>query len=90
MQTQFFERPEGTLAFTEYGGSGEPVLMLPGMGALRQEYRYFAPELSQAGYRAVTVDLRGHGESSVPWDIYDVPCRAESRGYHRAPERSRL
>ena len=73
MQTQYFERPEGTLAYSDYGGNGQLVLMLPGMGALRSEYRYLAPKLAQAGYHAVTVDLRGHGESSVPWKTYDVP-----------------
>lgn len=73
MRTQTFQRPEGTLAYTDYGGSGEVVLMLPGMGALRSEYRYLAPSVSQAGFRAVTVDLRGQGESSVPWPAYDVP-----------------
>jgi pimeloyl-ACP methyl ester carboxylesterase len=73
MQTQHFERPEGTLAYSDYGGSGELVLMLPGIAALRSEYRYLAPKLSEAGYRAVAVDLRGHGESSVPWKSYDVP-----------------
>jgi pimeloyl-ACP methyl ester carboxylesterase len=73
MQTGYFKRPEGTLAYSDYGGSGELVVMLPGMGALRSEYRYLAPQLSDAGYRAVTVDLRGHGESSVPWKSYDVP-----------------
>lgn len=73
LQTQYFKRPEGTLAYTDYGGSGELVLMLPGMGALRSEYRYFAPILREAGYRAVTVDLRGQGDSSVPWPTYDVP-----------------
>lgn len=74
MQTQFFERPEGRLAYTDYGGGGELVLMLPGLGALRSEYRFLAPQLSKAGYRAVSVDLRGHGESSVQWDAYDVPA----------------
>jgi pimeloyl-ACP methyl ester carboxylesterase len=73
MQTEYFERPEGVLAYTDYGGSGEPVVMLPGMGALRSEYRFLAPKLHDAGYRAVTVDLRGHGESSVPWERYDIP-----------------
>jgi pimeloyl-ACP methyl ester carboxylesterase len=73
MQTQYFERSEGKLAYTDYGGSGELVLMLPGMGALRSEYRFLAPELVRAGYHAVAVDLRGHGESSVPWGKYDVP-----------------
>lgn len=74
MQTQYFERAEGGLAYSDYGGDGQLVLMLPGMGALRSEYRFLAPELKKAGYRPVTVDLRGHGESSVPWMSYDVPA----------------
>jgi pimeloyl-ACP methyl ester carboxylesterase len=73
IETRFFERPEGTLAYSDYGGSGPLVLMLPGMGALRSEYRFLAPRLLAAGYRAVTVELRGLGESSVPWPAYDVP-----------------
>ncbi|MCA9727017.1 MAG: alpha/beta fold hydrolase, partial [Candidatus Eisenbacteria bacterium] len=73
-QTELFERPQGTLAYTQYGGDGELVLMLPGMGALRSEYRFLGPALADAGYRAVAIDLRGQGESSVPWDAYDVPA----------------
>lgn len=72
MQTAYFERPEGTLAYTDYGGSGPLVLMFPGMGALRSEYRYLAPKLGEAGYHAVAVGLPGHGESSVPWETYGV------------------
>lgn len=74
LQTQYFTRPEGALAYTDYGGGGELVLMLPGMGSLRSEYRFLAPRLQEAGYRAVTVDLRGQGESSVPWQVYDTPA----------------
>ena len=73
MQTSFFKRPEGTLAYSDYGPHGQLVLMLPGMGALRSEYRFLAPKLNKDGYHAVSVDLRGQGESSVPWDSYDVP-----------------
>jgi len=73
VQTQYLERPDGRLAYSDYGGDGQLALMLPGMGALRSEYRFLAPELSQAGYHAVAADLRGHGESSVPWQTYDVP-----------------
>jgi pimeloyl-ACP methyl ester carboxylesterase len=73
LQTQYFKRPEGMLAYTDYGGTGELVLMLPGMGALRSEYRFLAPKLRDAGYRAVTMDLRGQGDSSVPWSRYDIP-----------------
>jgi alpha-beta hydrolase superfamily lysophospholipase len=67
MQTQYLELSEGTLAYSDYAGNGQLVLMLPGMGALRSKYRYLAPRLGEAGYRAVAVDLHGHGESSVPW-----------------------
>jgi pimeloyl-ACP methyl ester carboxylesterase len=74
MKTQYLERAGGTLAYSEYGDSSGPlVLMLPGLGALRSEYRFLAPKLGEAGYHAVTADLRGHGESSVPWKTYDVP-----------------
>ena len=73
MNTQYMTHQEGKLAYTDYGGTGELVLMLPGMGALRQEYRFLAPELVKAGYHAVTVDLRGQGESSSHWSAYDIP-----------------
>jgi alpha-beta hydrolase superfamily lysophospholipase len=65
MQTQFLELTDGTLAYSDYGGSGQLALILPGMGALRSEYHYLAPKLSEAGFRALSVDLRGQGESSV-------------------------
>jgi len=72
--TQFFEVEDGQkLAYTDYGGSdGDLVLALPGMGALRSEYRFLAPELVKAGYHAVSVDLRGQGESSNGFSTYDV------------------
>ena len=74
MDTQYFERPEGTIAYDDSQGEGELVIMWPGMGALRSEYRYLAPKLIEAGYRAVTADLRGHGESSVGWSEYTLPA----------------
>lgn len=74
MHTQYFQRPEGNLAYSDPGGDGELVLMFPGVAALRSEYRYLAPALSQAGYRPVSVDLRGQGESSVSFKSYDVPA----------------
>ncbi len=72
MDTKFFERLEGKLAYDDSGGDGDLVIMEPGMGALRSEYRYLAPVLIEAGYRVVTVDLRGQGESSVGWSEYTV------------------
>jgi len=73
MRTCFFQLSSGRLAYSIYGTSGQPVVMLPGMGALRSEYRFLGPRLDKAGFRAIALDLRGHGDSSVPWTRYDVP-----------------
>ena len=59
----------GTLAYDDRG-EGPLVVLVPGLGDLRQEYRFLAPRLLDAGYRVVSVDLRGHGESSVGWASY--------------------
>jgi pimeloyl-ACP methyl ester carboxylesterase len=42
------------------------------MGDLRGEYRFLAPQLVEAGYRVATMDVRGHGETSVEWDDFSV------------------
>jgi pimeloyl-ACP methyl ester carboxylesterase len=57
-------RPEGRLAYDD-SGSGPPVVCVPGLGDLRSEYRHLAPHLVAAGYRVVTMDLRGHGDSDA-------------------------
>jgi pimeloyl-ACP methyl ester carboxylesterase len=62
-------RPGGAIAF-EDAGDGPPVVMLPGLGDLRQQYRFLAPDIGAAGYRAVSADLRGHGASSTGWSDY--------------------
>ncbi|HKT84731.1 MAG TPA: alpha/beta hydrolase [Novosphingobium sp.] len=47
-----------------YGpASGRPVLFLHGGGQSRRAWRGSARRLGTAGYRAITVDLRGHGDS---------------------------
>lgn len=69
--TQRLDVPGGTLAFDD-AGSGPLVLMAPGLGDLRQQYRFLGPRLVKAGYRVVTLDLRGHGDSSVEWPSYDT------------------
>ncbi len=70
---RFFDRPEGRIAYTDEG-NGPLVVMAPGFGDLKEEYRFLAPRLVAAGYRTVTMDLRGHGHSSVGW--HDHSCAA--------------
>lgn len=77
METLFLRKPGGTIAYDESQGTGPPVMMWPGIGALRSEYRYLAPVLKEAGYRVITADLRGHGESSAHWSEYSVAAAGQ-------------
>jgi pimeloyl-ACP methyl ester carboxylesterase len=72
MSTQYLKLNDGTLAFDDTGGSGPLVVMLPSLGDVRREYRFVAPPLAEAGYRVVTLDMRGHGDSSVNWPDYSL------------------
>lgn len=65
------------LAHDDTGGPGRLVLMLPGAGDLRSEYRLLAGRVAAAGYRVVTADLPGHGESA-PAAEYTVALTADA------------
>jgi pimeloyl-ACP methyl ester carboxylesterase len=69
-QTQFLKLPGGQIAYDDSGGTGPLVICVPGLGDMRQQYRFLAPRLVAAGFRVVTMDLPGHGESSVDWPDY--------------------
>ena len=69
--TGWFDRAGGRLAYTDVG-NGPLVVCVPGLGDLRDEYRFLLPVLADAGFRAVSLDLRGHGESSIDWDDYSA------------------
>lgn len=53
------------LAHDDTGGTGPLVVMLPGAGDVRSEYRFNRHAVASAGYRVVTADLPGHGESAA-------------------------
>src|SRR5947209_20368365 len=69
MQTQYLKLSDGTIAFDDQG-QGLLVLCMRGGGDLRSEYRFLTPLLVAAGYRAVTMDRRGPGDSSPYWPRY--------------------
>src|SRR5271163_1580099 len=68
--TQFLKLPGGQIAYDDSGRGGPLVICVPGLGDMRQQYRLLAPKLAAAGFRVVTMDLPGHGESSVDWPAY--------------------
>ncbi|HEX9056741.1 MAG TPA: alpha/beta hydrolase [Ktedonobacterales bacterium] len=71
MQTRYLERAGGRLAYDEVG-DGPLVVCAPSLGDLRGEYRFLAPQLAAEGYRVVSFDLRGMGDSSARWDDYSA------------------
>jgi pimeloyl-ACP methyl ester carboxylesterase len=56
-------RPGLTLRGDVFGDAGPPVLMLHGGGQTRHSWRKTALTLAREGFRAVTFDQRGHGDS---------------------------
>ena len=68
-ETRFLDLPGGRLAYDD-AGDGPLIVCLPSMLDLRSQYRFLRPLLLQAGYRVVTVDQRGMGESSARWPEY--------------------
>lgn len=52
-------------------GSGRPVVLIHGWPLSGRSWESQVPAFIQAGYRVVTYDRRGFGQSSQPWDGYD-------------------
>jgi len=53
--------------WTEESGSGEPVLLIHGLGESIYTWRSFLPNLARS-YRTIAVDLKGAGKSDKPND----------------------
>ena len=71
MATKFLNHENGKIAYDD-AGNGPLVVCVPSMGDVRGEYRFLIPQLVEAGYRVVNMDVRGLGETSVEWDDYTV------------------
>jgi pimeloyl-ACP methyl ester carboxylesterase len=71
-ETRFLAVDGGRIAYDDTGGNGPLILAIPGMGDLRSEYRLLRPALQNAGYRVVTMDVRGFGETTPRWNDYSA------------------
>jgi pimeloyl-ACP methyl ester carboxylesterase len=67
--TRFLTLGGGRLAYDDTG-TGPLIVATPAMLDLRSELRYLTPLLVEAGFRVVTVDQRGLGETSGQWPAY--------------------
>jgi pimeloyl-ACP methyl ester carboxylesterase len=64
------------LHFLDWGGQGEPVLLLHGLGDTAHIFDDFAPRLSQH-FRVIGLTRRGHGQSGKPETGYDTATLVE-------------
>jgi pimeloyl-ACP methyl ester carboxylesterase len=72
ISSQFFvQRPDGRLAYDVTGTDGPLVICVPGMGELRQSYRFLVTRLAERGCRVAAMDIRGHGDSDATFSTYD-------------------
>ncbi len=71
-ETRFLAVDGGRIAYDDTGGNGPLILAIPGMGDLRSEYRLLRPALQNDGYRVVTMDVRGFGETTARWNDYSA------------------
>ena len=57
-------------------GAGKPVVLIHGWPLSSRSWEGQVPALVDAGYRVITYDRRGFGQSSQPWDGYDYDTLA--------------
>ncbi|PRY53422.1 pimeloyl-ACP methyl ester carboxylesterase [Knoellia remsis] len=60
-----------TLHYEDTGGDGRPVVLIHGWPLSGRSWQAQVPALAAAGYRVVTYDRRGFGESDGPLTGYD-------------------
>lgn len=69
---RYLDRGTGRVAYDVQGADDAPlVVVTPGMGDLRQVFRFNTEPLVAAGYRVATMDLRGQGDSDTTFDRFE-------------------
>jgi pimeloyl-ACP methyl ester carboxylesterase len=63
---RLIDRPGGPIALWEWGGSGQPLLLVHPTGFHARVWDVTAEALTAAGFRVGAVDVRGHGDSAAP------------------------
>ena len=62
---------EVSIATSQYGSSDPEVVLIHGLASNRHMYDLVAEELEEMGIASISIDQRGHGDSSKPDSGYD-------------------
>ena len=74
MATRLTTSDNKNIAFTFFEGpkNGPGAILLHQLSRDRHDYDAFAPKLVDAGYNVISIDVRGHGESSGDWNLFSA------------------
>ncbi len=64
------------LHYLDWGGEGDPLVIIPGMGCTAYIFAEFAPRFTDH-FRVLALTRRGHGDSEIPESGYDVDTLTE-------------
>lgn len=67
---------DGVKLYYDEAGSGSPIVFVPGWTCNRSHFAPQAAHFSSA-HRCISVDLRGHGESDTPEQVYTIEAFAD-------------
>src|SRR5260370_9716998 len=70
--------PEVRLEVLDWGGTGQPLVFLAGLGDVGHGFDDFAPQFTDH-FHVLAITRRGYGASSQPPGAYDLAPRAEDR-----------
>jgi non-heme chloroperoxidase len=75
-KTEFITVNGVRLHYLDWGGNGQTLLFLHGMGDTAHRYDNFAPMFTNQ-FRVLALTRRGHGESEIPPSGYDIATLVE-------------
>ena len=65
---------DGPVHYADFGGDGEPVVMVHGLGGSHINWLSIGPRFASAGYRTLAVDL-----ANTNWELTTVLQELENR-----------
>lgn len=77
VNTQLLGLKDVNLHVDDYGGTGRPVILIHGWPLSGASWKQQIPALHEAGYRVITYDRRGFGQSDKPITGYGYATLAE-------------
>src|SRR5690606_29582775 len=75
-KTKTYEHHENISLYYEDYGKGQPIILIHGWPLSHKMWEDQIVEFVNAGYRVITYDRRGFGQSDRPWGGYDYATMA--------------